>query len=311
MENKELVIKGIQRKTLTEIEFAADQSLRDQRRIRVIAASGKADRVGDIIKIDGIELDNYKKNPTVLWAHDHYALPVAKMVEIGIEKGKLVMTLQFATAEEYAFADTVYKLILGGYLNGVSIGARVKEAEWIKDEDGHIVGRKFTSLELLELSIVPIPADSKALITAVKSGKVSCDEFEECFTKTLEAPLDLLEENQVQVNTDGVTTEGEVQHGALPKEEEEEMKEQIAALEARIAELEKMLKANAESAESVKKTTDAITTLFGSVLSQMQTKQVPNTKEIVDALPEGSPVADMTKKMFAMLDQMTNKLGAR
>jgi len=305
------IVKGIKRKLLPEITLASDETLKEQRRIRVIAASGKADRVGDIIKIDGIEVENYMKNPIILWAHDHYALPVGKAVEVAVLKGKLVMTIQFATAEEYAFADTVYKLVLGGYLNGVSIGARVKEAEWIKDDDGHIVGRKFTSLELLELSIVPIPADSKALVTAVKAGKVTCEDFEDCVAKTFEAPLDLLEENHVQVNTDGVTTD--LEHGVTDDatEDEAHMNEVTKALEARIAELEKKLTEQAMSAEHVKKTTDAVNTLFGAVMNQMEKKQTPDTQAILNALPEGTPVADMTKKMFAMLDQMTTKLGGR
>jgi len=306
-----LIVKGIQRKLLNEVTFSSDKSLAEKRQIRVIAASGRADRVGDIIDIKGIETQNFMKNPVILWAHDHYSLPVAKAIEVGIEKGKLVMLLQFATYEEYAFADTVYRMILGGYLNGVSIGARVKDAEWIKDNEGNIVGRKFNVLELLELSVVPIPADSKALVIAVKSGKVSCDEFEECITKTLEAPLDLLDENQVQLSTstDGETTQSSDASEKGPNSEEDAlMKEQIEKLEARIAELEKLLKGQSEAAEQTKKTADAIQTLFGAVLSQMATKKVPDTQAIIDALPEGSPVADVTKKIFATLEAMNTKL---
>lgn len=299
---KDLVIKGTQRKLLTDITFASDDDLKSKRQIRVIANSGKADRVGDIVKVDGIDYSNYLKNPVLLWAHDHYALPVGKAVSVSVEKGKLVMTVQFATADEYAFADTVYRMVLGGYLNGVSIGARVKEAEWIKDDEGNIVGRKFTSMELLELSVVPIPADSKALVTAVKSGKVTCDEFEECFTKTLEAPLDLPNENAVQVKTE--------ESESVSAEEEALMKEQLAQLEKRIAELEALIKASSEQGAEAKKMVDAVQTLFGNVMAQMATKKAPDVGSLTQGLPDGKG-SEIIKQAFSMLEAMQGKLASR
>lgn len=301
MPNQDLIVKGTQRKLLSDIQFASDSALDAKRQIRVIAASGKADRVGDIVKIDGIETQNYMKNPVILWAHDHYALPVGKAVEVSNDKGKLSMTIQFATAEEYAFADTVYKLVKGGYLNGVSIGARVKSAEWLKDDEGNIIGRKFTSLELLELSVVPIPADSKALVTAVKSGNLTETEFEECITKTLEAPLDLPNENPVEVEREA--------SAEVSAEEEALMKEQIAALEKRIADLETLIKGQSEASLEAKKSLDAVQTLFGNVIGQMTLKQKPDVASLTQGLPE-SPASDIMKKAFAMLEGMQGKLNA-
>lgn len=301
MKDKDLVIKGTQRKLLSDIQFASDASLAEKRQIRVVAASGKADRVGDVVKIDGIDYTNYMKNPVILWAHDHYALPVGKAVDVTSTSGKLTMTIQFATAEEYAFADTVYKLVKGGYLNGVSIGARVKAAEWLKDDEGNIVGRKFTSLELLELSVVPIPADSKALVTAVKSGSLTELEFEECITKTLEAPLDLPSENPVQVEREA--------SAEVSAEEEALMKEQIAALEKRIADLETLIKSQTDATHDAKKSLDAVQTLFGNVLNQMGTRKTPDIAALTQGLPE-SPASDIMKKAFAMLEGMQGKLNA-
>lgn len=301
MKDKDLIVKGTQRKLLSDIQFASDASLAEKRQIRVVAASGKADRVGDVVKIDGIDYTNYMKNPVILWAHDHYALPVGKAVDVTSTSGKLTMTIQFATAEEYAFADTVYKLVKGGYLNGVSIGARVKAAEWLKDDEGNIVGRKFTSLELLELSVVPIPADSKALVTAVKSGSLTESEFEECITKTLEAPLDLPSENPVQVEREA--------SAEVSAEEEVLMKEQIAALEKRIADLETLIKSQTDATHDAKKSLDAVQTLFGNVLNQMGTRKTPDIAALTQGLPE-SPASDIMKKAFAMLEGMQGKLNA-
>ena len=240
------------RKLLNDIEFASDASLSEKRQIVVTAASGKSDRSGDIVKVDGIDLENFKKNPIILWAHDHYGLPVAKAVDMVVEKGKLVMTLEFATAEMYAFADTVYKLVKGGFLKGVSIGARVLDAEWIVDDNEEIIGRKFNKLELLELSIVPIPADSKALITAVKSGAISCEDMEECLAKSFDAPLDFPTQNPVESTT--------VEENTVD-----------IYLEARIKSLEEKLSSLSTQSDDAKKLASSVESVMQLLISKMGT----------------------------------------
>jgi hypothetical protein len=53
---------------------------------------------------------------------------------------------------------------------------------------------------------------------------------------------------------------------------------------------------------------DAINTLFGTMLTQMATKQKPDTAALLNVMPEGNPATDMMKKMFGVLDAMQNKL---
>jgi hypothetical protein len=163
----------------------------------------------------------------------------------------------------------------------VSIGARVLEAEWILDEDEEIIGRKFNKLELLELSVVPIPADSKALITAVKSGQVSCSDLEACLEKSFDAPLDLQVENTVQSNTDG----------GSPYEEFIEM-EKLAALEKRIADLELLFKtAQAASVEASATMNATMEKLLGPLLEKMGV----------------TGTGDMQSKVLSMIESMTHR----
>jgi HK97 family phage prohead protease len=287
------------RKLLTSEILKGDSSLAEKRQIRVTAASGKGDRQGDIVKVDGIDLSNYKKNSVVLYGHDHYGLPIAKAVDMGIVNGKLEMTFEFADAETYAFADTVYRLVKGGFLKGVSIGARVIEADWIRDDDERIIGRKYNKLELLEVSVVAIPADSKALITAVKSGAVTEAEFEEYMSKSFEATLDMPTENQVQVNT----------VGSSPEEDEDAMKEEIAALTKRIEALETLLKAQSAASETAAKSMESIQGMFTTLQTQMQTKSAPNVSEIAAAANQiPGPAGDIAKQVFSMLEAMTKKV---
>lgn len=273
-------LQKIHRKLLSDIEFASDAGLEAKRQIRVTAASGKADRSGDIVSVKGIELDNFRKNPIILWSHDHYGLPIAKAVEMSVVNGKLEMLLEFATKEMYEFADTVYKLVKGGFLKGVSIGARVLEAEWIVNEDEEIIGRKFNRLELLELSVVPIPADSKALITAVKSGAITCEDMEDCLAKTFDAPLDFSRENRVESNTEGSSTE------------EIEDVEKLAALEKRITELEATLVAMSAASTDVQHMQASMEPIMEGLLTKMGVATGGN----------------MQAKVLSLIESMTNKI---
>jgi len=59
--------------------------------------------------------------------------------------------------DEYPFAKTVYDLVKGGYLNAVSIGGIVKQ--WSSDF------MTIEQMEMVEFSIVPVPANPQAMIT--------------------------------------------------------------------------------------------------------------------------------------------------
>ena len=45
------------------------------------------DRANDTIDQSGWRLDNYKRNPVVLFSHDHRGLPIGRTVAIGVEGG--------------------------------------------------------------------------------------------------------------------------------------------------------------------------------------------------------------------------------
>jgi HK97 family phage prohead protease len=134
------------------------------------------DRDNEVIKSEGWELANYKKNPIVLWAHKYDELPVGKALSVNISKGKLVFQVKFADAETYPFADTIYKLCKGGFLNATSVGFIPKEWEVGKKEGDP--SRTYLKQELLELSIVPVPSNPDALRNAYDTGLITVKEFE-------------------------------------------------------------------------------------------------------------------------------------
>lgn len=148
----------------------------DKRIISFLVSTGDIDRDMEILDPGGWKLKNYKKNPVFLWAHDHRGLPVARGVKFKNEEDGLLIDYQFATAEEYPFADTVYNLYKGGFLNAVSVGFIP-----LKWEDGDMekgkFRRRYTEHELLEVSAVAVPSNYNALAQARDAGCIGEDEY--------------------------------------------------------------------------------------------------------------------------------------
>lgn len=151
-------------------QFVVDSSAKavneETRTATFVITTGAVDRDNDTISPKGWMLDSYLKNPSVLWAHDYSQLPVGKAIDmVATEKG-LTSTVQFPPKGVHPFADTVFELVKGGFLNATSVGFRPTEFER-NEERG---GLDFTKQELLEYSIVPVPANHEALIVARSKG---------------------------------------------------------------------------------------------------------------------------------------------
>ena len=116
------------------------------------------DRYGEVMTVNGWDLKWYKKNPVFLWAHDSHSLPIGKAIKVKKEEDGLMFDIEFAV-KEYPFAETVYKMYKGGYMNAVSVGFIAKEKTYNPDNGIMTVDKS----ELLELSAVPVPANPNAL----------------------------------------------------------------------------------------------------------------------------------------------------
>jgi len=147
------------------------------RRVRFVASDETVDRYGDIIRASGWQLDNFRKNPVLLFGHQSDSLPVGKVDPIAVEGTKLIAHAEFLPEGMTAFADSVWSLIEHGALNAASVGFLPLAAPLpIYDADKHLTGFEFIAQELLELSVVPVPANPNALQLA-KSFGLSPDEM--------------------------------------------------------------------------------------------------------------------------------------
>jgi|GEM_PF-205494 len=141
-----------------------------KRQITFTISTAGRDRDGDIIEQAGWLLGEYQKNPVVLWAHDGRQPPIARAESVAVEGGRLVSVARFAKREEYEFADTIYRLYVGGFLNATSVGFEPEDLELIEGDEPGMIGFRFLRQKLLEYSAVPIPSNPEALVVARGAG---------------------------------------------------------------------------------------------------------------------------------------------
>lgn len=248
------------------------------RTITAIASSETRDRYGDVVKQDGIQVKNFMKNPVIPFAHKYKELPVAKALKVwkGKEGGKKVtyFKAQFA---DFEFAETVFKLLKEGFLNAFSIGFAPRSWEDAK-EDGIGWTRYFTKTELLEISVVPVPANPDALALAVSKGVISEDEEKEFFSVYHK---DLMEDEEdecsMPLDPDGSVSEEEKECRRKKRAKEKETSECGISTETK-AELYEQHKA---ATKAYRKGFEKIRVLLGIMPEDDEQKTIEKTLDVL------------------------------
>lgn len=129
-----------------------------------IASTNSVDRMGEIIDNNGWDLKAYKKNPIILWAHDHSEPAIGVSTKTWVEgtgkKAKLMIKPVLHDVTERAKA--VKTLVEMGIIKTLSVGYKNLESP---------DGVTLTKNELLENSFCNVPANADAMVTAYKSLK--------------------------------------------------------------------------------------------------------------------------------------------
>jgi HK97 family phage prohead protease len=105
----------------------------------------------------------------VLWAHDDWSPPIGRGVNVRTENGVLKSAVEFAPRDAYPLADTVYQLIKGKFINAASVGFVPIKYQFVEGPD-RPWGIDFIEQELLEWSVVSIPANPDCLVGARSLG---------------------------------------------------------------------------------------------------------------------------------------------
>lgn len=139
-------------------------------KVSFVASSATPDRYGDIIDQKGWILKNYKKNPVVLLNHDSNQLPIGKG-NVYIRNDQLTIDVEFDSEDPRA--KEVERKAKKGFMNAVSVGFRPLESKSRSElpTDHKYYGQRgmyYSKAELLEVSIVTIPANGEATMLEQK-----------------------------------------------------------------------------------------------------------------------------------------------
>ncbi|WP_379921726.1 HK97 family phage prohead protease [Erythrobacter sp. R86502] len=134
------------------------------------AAFNNEDSYGDVIEKGAFAetLDMHRKSgssPLMFLNHDMFgSLPIGKWT--GMEEDDFGLKVTGELLDTTAGVDT-YKALKAGAINGLSIGFR--PVEWSMGEEKYGPRRRLKKLDLLEISVVTLPANQKARVQDVKS----------------------------------------------------------------------------------------------------------------------------------------------
>lgn len=199
------------------IEIKAASSEKKSFRIAGYANTVAKDRTGDVVTAEawtkGIE--NYRKNPVLLYQHDH-SKPIGRAESIVVDKKGIFVEGAVSDAAEKLHG--VQTLIKDGALKSFSVGFRVKDADFDRASDTFLI----KDLELLEISVVSVPANQDSLFSIRKSFE-DAEGYEE-FKKQFE--IEAEEELSVEVKTEEEPVEEITEELEVKSVEEKEVDEE-------------------------------------------------------------------------------------
>lgn len=132
-----------------------------------IITSKRKDRDGDILEPDGARVD--ERSP-LLWQHDH-TMPVGRLLEIP-SRSKQRIKGRFMIADTPLGRDAAQLIELG--VLRISHGFLPDDdgLEDLEDKEGNWIGWHILKYEILEVSLVSVPSNTDAVITALNSDKL-------------------------------------------------------------------------------------------------------------------------------------------
>lgn len=166
-----------QKRTPEKVEYRTVASEKTKG-LDFVLSDATPDRYDDIILTAGWQLANFNKNPIALFAHMG-SFPVGNWKNVRVEDNALQGTLVLAKEGTSDRIDEIRALVDAGILKAVSVGFTPIAYE---ERKGDTYGLVYTEQELVECSLVSVPANPNALLLA-KQLHISADTQKLVFKK--------------------------------------------------------------------------------------------------------------------------------
>jgi HK97 family phage prohead protease len=164
------------------LEDNNDDNVQDREELYITgyANTTDKDRVGDVVLAEAWQkggLDNFRANPIILAYHDH-SKPIGLATELSVDPKGLKITARISKA-----SGEVYSLIKEGILKAFSVSFYTKDADYDSTSSIFVI----KDLELLEISVVSVPANQYSIFSVAKSfeDQEQYLEFKKQFTPNL------------------------------------------------------------------------------------------------------------------------------
>lgn len=256
---------------------------------------------GTRILTEGIGLDDYLKNPIVLWGHirswsdkEDQILPIGKIVKLWIEDKKLYGEIVFDAKDE--FAQKIESKVKQGILNACSVSINVTTTS--DDSSVILQGQRYATIiecSLREVSIVDIPAN-KNCVRLFDSGtgrELNFSEGQECFLLPLLKPekmnfkddviaaLELKDTNEQAVVAEVVRLKAAEKENVSLKEENTSLKGKLQTyLDKEVQEQKDAIATLVDNAVKARKITESDKADYIALAE----KDFERTKKVLDAL---------------------------
>lgn len=132
-----------------------------------VANKAVKDRVGDLIQPEAWDLSNFKKNPIIFFNHDRN-FPIGKAIGYKVKEDGLHIKVMISKSKDPKVAY-VRDMIKEGIVKAFSVGIKIDwdKSRYDEDQDVYVIGK----CELLETSVVTVPANQESLFDVEETGK--------------------------------------------------------------------------------------------------------------------------------------------
>lgn len=160
--------RGLTVRYMTLDDADVERGVDDNPRLhRITIFKNERARSGPELALEGLSTDDYERNPIVAFAHRTDDIPIGRTEKLN--RSAKAIKADFTFLPDDPIAARVENAWNHGYIQAASVAWLTLETERIKGEDADPFtgqGYRDTRSNLLEWSLVPVPADAEALRAA-------------------------------------------------------------------------------------------------------------------------------------------------